>query len=183
MKVTNTPFEGLLIIEPEVHRDNRGYFFESFNKLEYLNLGLSKEFVQQNMSRSSKNVIRGLHFQRPPMDQAKLVWVTQGVVRDVVVDLRRSHPTFGKTFSLELSSENLRRLFVPSGFAHGFSVMSESADVCYLCDQYYSAAHQGGIHCRDKTLNIDWGVAQRDSILSEKDLNLPDFAESLKVGS
>lgn len=179
MRIAKTPFEGLLLIEPEVHQDVRGYFFESYNKRTLSELGVATHFVQENMSRSKKNVIRGLHFQKPPMAQAKLVWVVQGIIRDVVVDLRRNQPTYGKTYVAELSSENLLRLFVPVGFAHGFSVMSDIADVYYMCDKYYSPAHQSGIHFRDSKLNIDWGVDDVSCVVSKKDKELQKFDESL----
>jgi len=177
MRLIHTSFEGLLILEPEVHNDDRGYFYESFNKRLFSQFNIPYEYVQENFSRSKKNVIRGLHFQRPPMAQAKLVWVVQGLVRDVVLDLRRDQPTFGKTFVLELSSENLKRLFVPVGFAHGFSVISESADVCYICDKFFSPNHQSGVNLRDPELNIDWGVHELESIVSQRDAELPWLTE------
>ncbi len=179
MRIAKTSFEGLLLIQPEVHQDFRGYFFESYNKRTLSELGVATHFVQENMSRSRRNVIRGLHFQRPPMAQAKLVWVVQGIIRDVVVDLRRDQPTYGKTFVAELSSENLTRLFVPVGFAHGFSVISDVADVCYMCDEYYSPAHQSGIHFRDSSLNIDWGVDDVSCVVSKKDRGLPKLDGSI----
>lgn len=180
MKVVETAFEGLIILEPEVFIDSRGYFFESFNNRQFSKLGLPLQFVQENQSRSKKNVIRGLHFQKPPMAQSKLVWVAQGTVRDVVVDLRKGQPTYGKWHATELSSENLRRLFVPAGFAHGFSVLSEYADFCYLCDEYYSPHHQAGIHFKDPVLHIDWGINDSDCILSEKDNKLPSLEEAIR---
>lgn len=179
MQVVKTSFEGLVIIEPEVHHDARGYFFESFNRRTFSRLGLPVVFVQENISRSRKNVVRGLHFQRPPMSQSKLVWVINGLIRDVVIDLRRGQPTFGKSYMAELSADNLRRLFVPVGFAHGFSVLSDYADVCYMCDEFFSPNHQTGIFYQDPILNIDWGVSEKDCIVSKKDLELPGFAETV----
>lgn len=173
MKITQTPFEGLLILEPKILSDSRGHFFESFNRRTYKELGLQVDFVQENQSRSRKNVVRGLHFQKNPYAQSKLVRVLNGRIMDVVVDLRKEQSTFMKSFSMELSSDNLKRLFVPKGFAHGFSVLTDSADVLYHCDEYYHPEFESGIVFNDPSLGIDWGVDVRDCVLSSKDLALP----------
>lgn len=177
MKAVKTEFEGLWIIEPVVFGDSRGYFFESYSKKAFEAAGIHKTFVQDNQSRSRKNVVRGLHFQIPPVDQAKLVRTLQGRILDVVVDLRKSQSTFGKTFTIELSSENQRQLLIPKGFAHGFSVLSDQAEILYKCDAYYSPAHERGIYFADASLNIDWGLEAGIPIVSEKDKALPKLAE------
>lgn len=173
MKITPTGFDGLLIVDPIVIPDNRGHFFESFNRRTYKEIGLPFDFVQENQSRSKKNVIRGLHFQKNPHAQSKLISVLQGRILDVVVDLRQDKPTFKKYYAIELSSESLRRLFVPRGFAHGFSVLSESADVIYHCDEYYDPVSESGILFNDPDLAINWGIKVEDQVVSNKDLKLP----------
>ncbi len=173
MKITKTPFEGLMIIEPRLFEDSRGYFFESYNKA---GSGIEVEFLQDNQSWSKKNVIRGLHFQASPYAQTKLVRTVTGRILDVVVDLRQSQPSFKKTFTIELSDENKLQLLIPRGFAHGFSVLSESAEVHYKCDQYYYPEYERGILYCDSELRIDWGV--KEAVVSAKDNALPTLAQS-----
>lgn len=179
MKVSTTPFQGLLLVEPKVLTDSRGHFFESFNKKVYQELGLPTTFVQENQSRSRKNVVRGLHFQKEPHAQSKLVRVLSGRIMDVVVDLRRDQATFGKCYSIELSADNLKRLLVPRGFAHGFSVLSEWADVVYHCDEYYHPELESGIIFNDPSLKIDWGIDEGACIVSGKDLALPRMEQGV----
>jgi len=179
MKITQTPFEGLLILEPKVLSDSRGHFFESLNRRTYIELGLQVDFVQENQSRSRKNVVRGLHFQKNPYAQSKLISVLSGRIMDVVVDLRKEQSTFMKSFSIELSSDNLKRLFVPKGFAHGFSVLTDSADVLYHCDEYYHPEFESGILFSDPSLGIDWGIDPGEYVLSCKDLALPSVGPDL----
>ena len=140
-----TPISGLLIFEPTVHSDQRGYFFESYNKKTFTAAGIDLDFVQDNQARSSYGVIRGLHYQLDPYAQTKLVRVLEGVILDVAVDMRKDSPTFGQHFSVELSAENKRQLLIPRGFAHGYSVLSETSEVLYKCDHYYDKAAEGGI--------------------------------------
>lgn len=175
MKIKETGFEGLYILEPKVFSDKRGFFFESYNYNALKELGIDIDFVQDNQSFSKKGVIRGLHFQRPPHAQTKLVRVLSGEILDVVVDLRIKEPTYGRSYSIELSSKNKLQLLVPKGFAHGFSVLSESAEILYKCDQYYHPLAEGGILFNDPYLNIDWGVSAHEILVSEKDNNLPIF--------
>lgn len=176
MKVTKTPFQGLLIIEPRVFEDDRGYFYESYNKKSFQAVGIDLEFVQDNQSYSKKDVLRGLHFQKPPFAQSKFVRVLSGMIQDVAVDLRKEQPTFGKSFSIELSLENGKQLLIPKGFAHGFLVLSQSADVLYKCDEYYHAEAEDGIRYDDPSVNISWQLEQRTPLLSSKDLSLPLLA-------
>lgn len=176
MTFTKTPFEGLFILEPKVFQDNRGHFLEAFNGKTFQEFGIPFQVVQENQSHSIRHVIRGLHFQKPPHAQVKLVRVLQGVILDVVVDLRRDQPTYGKVYSIELSAENRKGIFVPSGFAHGFSVLSPSADVIYLCDHYYRPDCEGGVAYNDPDLQIDWGFKTELAIVSGKDVSLPWFA-------
>lgn len=177
MKVIPTPLRGLVIIEPRVFADNRGYFFEAFNKKLLHQSGISVDFVQENQSRSKKNTIRGLHFQREPFAQTKLVRVIHGTIIDAVVDLRSNEPTFKQTFSLEISSDRPCCLLVPKGFAHGYSVLSDFAEIVYACDNYYFPEHEAGILHSDPTLKIDWKVDRSASVVSEKDLRLPLLAD------
>jgi dTDP-4-dehydrorhamnose 3,5-epimerase len=177
MKIEATGFEGLWILQPKVFEDDRGFFMESFNQELYFKNNLQKNFVQDNQSHSVKNVIRGLHFQKPPFAQTKLVRVLYGVVLDVVVDLRKDQPTFGKTFFIELSSENKKQVLIPKGFAHGFSVLSETAGVFYKCDEYYHPEADAGLHYNDRNLKIDWKVKQPNEIVSLKDQSLPKLSE------
>ncbi|WP_264525312.1 dTDP-4-dehydrorhamnose 3,5-epimerase [Flavobacterium sp. N502536] len=173
MKSEKTFIEDLLIIEPTVFGDERGYFFESYSKAKFADLGINIDFVQDNQSFSKKGTLRGLHYQNPPFSQTKLVRVLEGEIVDVAVDLRRDSPTYGKSFSVLLSAENKKQLLVPQGFAHGFSVISETASVMYKCDQFYDKVSEGGIRFDDPSLNIDWGINLKEAIVSEKDQILP----------
>ena len=177
MKILTTPIEGLLIIEPQVFNDARGYFVETYNEQRYREAGIEARFVQDNQSCSSYGVVRGLHFQRPPFTQAKLVCCTRGRVLDVAVDLRKNSPTFGKWFSVELNEDNHRQFFIPRGFAHGFSVLSETAIFTYKCDNLYHPEADGGLLLTDSALGIDWQVPADKMILSEKDQRHPLLAE------
>lgn len=171
MTVSQTGFEGLYVLEPKVLGDARGYFMESYNQQTFLKSGIDINFVQDNQSSSRKGVLRGLHFQRVPYAQTKLVRALTGTILDVVVDLRRSQPTFGKHFALELSGENKKQLLVPKGFAHGFIVLSDTAEVFYKCDEFYKPEADGGIHY--KSIEIDWKLPESEFNLSPKDTNLP----------
>ena len=173
MKISKTFIEDLLVIDPQLFKDERGFFYESYNKN---NLDINIVFVQDNESKSYKGVIRGLHFQAPPFDQTKLVRCVSGNILDVAVDLRTNSKTYGKSFSIELSSENNKQLFVPKGFAHGFQVLSEIAIVNYKVDEYYNPDSDSGIIWNDKDLLIDWNLDIKP-ILSEKDLKLMSFRE------
>lgn len=173
MKIENTFIKDLIIVEPIIFGDERGYFFESYNKTKFKDLGINIDFVQDNQSFSKKGTLRGLHYQNPPFAQTKLVRVLEGEIIDVAVDLRKDSPTYGKAFSILLSAENKKQLLVPQGFAHGFSVISETASVMYKCDQFYNKASEGGIKFDDPSLNIDWGMNLEEAIVSEKDQILP----------
>ncbi|MCQ2334865.1 MAG: dTDP-4-dehydrorhamnose 3,5-epimerase [Paludibacteraceae bacterium] len=173
MNVLTTPIEGLLIIEPQVFGDARGYFCETYNEARYKAAGILADFVQDNQSMSQYGVVRGLHFQKPPFTQAKLVSCVQGCVLDVAVDLRKNSPTYGRHFSVLLSAENHRQFFIPKGFAHGFSVLSETALFSYKCDELYHPEAEGGILLSDPELAIDWQVPAEKMILSDKDTRHP----------
>jgi dTDP-4-dehydrorhamnose 3,5-epimerase len=175
MKITETGFAGLLIIEPVVHSDSRGYFMESFNSDSFRKAGVSFVPVQDNESRSAKGVIRGLHYQLRPFDQAKLIRVIEGRILDVALDIRKSSKTFGKWFDIELDSENRKQLFIPRGFAHGFSVQSDFAVIQYKCDNLYRPASERGISVSDPALGIDWKTDPSIAIISEKDIKNPYF--------
>ena len=175
MKINKTFIEDLLIIEPQLFKDDRGFFYESYNK-KNLDKNINIVFVQDNESISNKGVVRGLHFQTPPFEQTKLVRCVSGNVLDVAVDLRTNSKTYGNFFSIELSSENNKQLFIPKGFAHGFQVLSETAIVNYKVDEYYSPDSDSGIIWNDKDLSIDWN-SDLKPILSEKDLKLISFKE------
>jgi dTDP-4-dehydrorhamnose 3,5-epimerase len=175
MTIEKTFIDDLVIITPAVFEDERGYFFESYNNKKLSDLGINIDFVQDNQSFSQKGTLRGLHYQNPPFAQTKLVRVLEGQIIDVAVDLRKNSATFGKHFAILLSAENKKQLLIPQGFAHGFSVVSETASVMYKCDQYYNKASEGGIKYDDKTLDIDWGMALENAIVSEKDIILPNF--------
>ena len=177
MNIVETEIKGVFIIEPKVFGDNRGYFFESFSQREFESVIGPVTFVQDNQSKSSYGVVRGLHFQRPPHAQAKLVRVVKGKVLDVAVDLRKDSPTFGKYMAVELSDENHRQVFIPKGFAHGFSVLSEEAVFQYKCDEYYAPESEAAIAWDDQDLNIDWKVPAEDVVLSAKDRNHPTLKE------
>jgi dTDP-4-dehydrorhamnose 3,5-epimerase len=173
MKIEETFIKDLVIVEPTVFGDERGYFFESYSKTKFTDLGINIEFVQDNQSFSKKGTLRGLHYQNPPFAQSKLVRVLEGEIVDVAVDLRKDSPTYGKSFNILLSAENKKQLLVPQGFAHGFSVISETASVMYKCDQFYNKDSEGGIKFDDPSLNIDWGMNLEEAIVSEKDQILP----------
>ncbi len=178
MRVTETKLKECYIIEPTVFGDERGYFFESFNKDKFKELtGIEIEFVQDNESFSTKGVLRGLHFQKGEFAQAKLVRVSQGAVLDIAVDIRKDSPTFGQHFSVELSSENKKQLFVPRGFAHGFIVLSDTVTFLYKCDNLYNKESEGGIIYNDSRLNIDWKLPADEFIISKKDMILPTLSE------
>jgi dTDP-4-dehydrorhamnose 3,5-epimerase len=175
MIITETGIKGLLIIQPKVFTDIRGYFFESFNKNIFSNAGIDFNPVQDNESKSSKGVIRGLHYQLNPQAQAKLIRVIEGRIFDVAVDLRKESATFGKWFGIELDSESKKQLMIPRRFAHGFSVLSNIAVIQYKCDNIYNPQLERGINLSDKELNIDWGLGEFTPIISDKDLKNPDF--------
>jgi len=167
MKIIETSLKGLLIIEPQVFKDERGYFYESYNQEKFFKAGIRDIFVQDNQSLSQKNVVRGLHFQHPPYAQAKLVRVIKGSVYDVVVDIRKDSPTYGQSFGIELTEENFLMLYVPIGFAHGFATLQDNTIFAYKCSAFYNKASEDTILWNDPTLNIDWKV--QSPILSEKD--------------
>jgi len=177
MHFDSTAFEGLTVITPRVFSDARGYFFESYNDQAFKQAQLDFNWVQDNQSHSSYGVIRGLHFQKNPSAQTKLVRVLQGEILDVVVDLRKDQTTYGKVYSIVLSADNKQQLLVPRGFAHGFSVLSETADVMYKCDALYDKQSEAGICYNDPTLAIDWKIPMNKANVSEKDVILPGFAD------
>lgn len=179
MHIISTDIPGVIILEPRVFGDSRGYFFESFSDREFREKVCDTTFVQDNESKSCYGVIRGLHYQKAPYAQAKLVRVTKGKVLDVVLDIRRGSPTYGKHVAIELSEENHRMLFVPHGFAHGFAVLSQEAVFQYKCDNYYAPQYDAGIAWNDPALGIDWRISPEHIILSEKDKKLPKLAEAL----
>lgn len=170
-----TKFPGLIIFEPTVFEDSRGYFFESYNENIFQQNNISIKFVQDNQSKSSYGVLRGLHYQRPPFAQTKLVRVLSGVILDIVVDLRVGSPTYAKTYAIELSSANWKQLLIPKGFAHGFSVLSEVAEVLYKCDEYYQKQSEAGILYNDPALEIDWQIPPGKELVSDKDKIQPSF--------
>lgn len=178
MEVIKTDLDGLLVIKPKVFNDPRGYFYESFNKLKFEAEGISFDFVQDNISKSKKGTIRGLHYQVGKFAQGKLCFVISGKVMDVAVDIRFGSPTFGKHFSCELSEENHTQLWIPPGFAHGFSVLSDETIFAYKCTAPYSKEHERSIIYNDPGLNIDWRI--ENPIVSEKDLNAPSFKDIQK---
>ncbi|WP_371291862.1 dTDP-4-dehydrorhamnose 3,5-epimerase [Bacteroides sp.] len=169
MNIIKTAIEGLVIIEPRLFQDDRGYFFESFNQIEFETKVCKTTFVQDNESKSNYGVIRGLHFQKPPFAQSKLVRVVKGAVLDVAVDIRKGSPTFGNYVSVELTEDNHRQFFIPRGFAHGFSVLSENAIFQYKCDNFYHSECEGKIAWNDMDLNISWRIPLEDIVLSSKD--------------
>ena len=175
VNVKETGIEGLLILEPGVFKDSRGYFFESYHQEELARHGVDYTFIQDNQSRSSYGVIRGLHYQKEPYAQAKLVRVVEGAVFDVAVDIRPGSSTFGKWFGIELSADNYLQLLIPGGFAHGLSVLSDHATVLYKCDQYYHPQSETGICYDDPDLQIDWRIEPDKVVISDKDSNLPYF--------
>lgn len=173
MNVIQTEIQGVVIIEPRVFGDSRGYFFESFSEKNFKEQVADVDFVQDNQSKSCYGVVRGLHFQKPPHAQAKLVRVVKGRVLDVAVDLRKGSPTYGKHVAVELTEDNHRQFFIPRGFAHGFAVLSEEAIFQYKCDNYYAPQSEGAVAWNDPDLGIDWGVPMEKAILSEKDMKHP----------
>ena len=178
MTIEQTPLKDCFIIHEKVHGDARGYFIETYNQRDFkAATGLEIEFVQDNQSRSTKGVLRGLHMQRGSSAQAKLVRVLEGAVLDIAVDLRKGSPSFGQHFAIELTADNHKQFFVPAGFAHGFVVLSETATFFYKVDKFYEPGNEVGIMYNDKDLNIDWRLAEREIILSEKDKTLGSFAE------
>ena len=175
MPFIKTDFPDLIIFEPKFFTDSRGYFFESYNENTCKAEGINIKFVQDNQASSQYGVIRGLHYQLAPFAQTKFIRVLSGIILDVVVDLRKGSPSFGKVFSLELSAENHLQLMVPKGFAHGYSVLSKTAEVFYKCDEFYSKENEAGLAYNDISLNIDWKIASGKEKISEKDLNQPTF--------
>ena len=178
MNIIKTEIPGLLIIEPKVFEDHRGYFLESYNENLFKQHGIDVRFVQDNESKSSFGVLRGLHYQLEPYSQTKLVRVLQGKVMDVALDLRKGSPTFGKWFAIELSAENKKQFLIPKGFAHGFSVLSETAIFSYKCDDFYKPDAERGILFNDPALNIDWGLDLLKAVVSEKDHHNPIFEKA-----
>ncbi len=170
MKVFETAIDGVLIIEPDIFGDARGYFFESFSQREFEEKVRKINFVQDNESMSSYGVMRGLHFQRPPFAQSKLVRCVKGAVLDVAVDIRKGSPTYGQHVAVELTEDNHRQFFVPRGFAHGFAVLSETAVFQYKCDNFYAPQADGGISIKDESLGIDWKIPTEKALLSKKDM-------------
>jgi len=175
MEIKTTEFPGLLIIKPSVFEDERGFFYESWNKKKYLDDNIDYTWVQDNHARSQYGVVRGLHYQLNPKAQAKLVRVTLGNVLDAVVDLRKGSPTYGQSFSIDLNDENKLQLLIPKGFAHGYAVLSKTADFQYKCDGFYSKEDEGGIHPLDQKFNINWKIPQSLIQLSQKDKEAPIF--------
>jgi len=177
MHFIKTDIPDLLIFEPKVFEDSRGYFFESYTERAFAAEGVNIKFVQDNQARSSYGVIRGLHYQLDPHAQTKLVRVLSGSILDVVVDIRQGSPTYGKVFSIELSAENKKQLLVPQGFAHGYSVLSETAEMLYKCDAFYNKEAEGSIRYNDETLAIDWQIPADKAIVSDKDMASAKFGE------
>ncbi len=175
MNISETGLKGLIIIEPRVFNDSRGYFFESYNQERFTEAGIEFRPVQDNESKSTRGVIRGLHYQLNPQAQSKLIRVVQGRIFDVALDIRKGSPTFGKWFGIELDSETKKQLFIPRGFAHGFSVLSETAIIQYKCDNVYNPQLERGINLNDPVINIDWKLNNLPPVISDKDLRNPDF--------
>ncbi|MFH0762095.1 MAG: dTDP-4-dehydrorhamnose 3,5-epimerase [Bacteroidota bacterium] len=178
MKIVETPLPGLLLIEPKVFEDTRGYFFESYNQKDCAEMNINVQFVQDNQSLSEYGVIRGLHFQLAPFSQSKLVRVLEGSVWDVAVDIRKNSPTYGQHYGVELSAENKLQLFIPHGFAHGFAVTSERSIFFYKCDHFYNQDAERGIHYLDPDLNINWPIPASQALVSAKDQVLPLMRET-----
>ncbi len=175
MNFIQTDIKDVIIVEPKIFTDSRGYFFETYVEKRYIENGIKVDFIQDNESKSSYGVIRGLHYQTPPFAQSKLVRVISGKVLDVAVDIRKSSPTFGKYVAVELSDENKRQLFIPVGFAHGFAVLSDEVIFAYKCDNYYNPSSERGIKFDDDFLSIDWKIPKEKMIISDKDRLLPNF--------
>ena len=185
MDIIKTTIEGVVIIKPQIFKDSRGYFFESFSLREFEKKVRKVNFVQDNESMSTYGVMRGLHFQRPPFTQSKLVRCVKGIVLDVAVDIRKGSPTYGQHVAVELSEENHLQFFVPRGFAHGFAVLSETAVFQYKCDNFYAPEADGGISIKDDSLDINWLIPTENAILSEKDIKhlcLKDFDSPFEYG-
>ncbi len=178
MPFHKTDIPDLLVYEPKIFEDSRGYFFESFNLKHFEEVNLNPDFVQDNQARSVRGVVRGLHYQHEPKAQSKLIRVLQGEILDVAVDIRQDSPTFGQHHSILLSDENKLQLYVPRGFAHGYAVLSETAEVFYKCDNFYAPDHEGGISLWDKTLAIDWKIPYNEMIVSSKDQKYPTLHEA-----
>lgn len=178
MKIIKTRFSGLIIVEPDIFEDDRGYFLETFHDGKYKQAGIDVGFLQDNESKSVRGVVRGLHYQLNPFAQGKLVRVIQGKVFDVAVDLRKGSPTFGEWYGVELDDVSKKQMFVPRGFAHGFSVLSETAVFSYKCDNVYSRQSERGINVADPNLAIDWKINQEEQIISGKDKIAPHFEEA-----
>jgi dTDP-4-dehydrorhamnose 3,5-epimerase len=179
VKLTETGFEGLLVIETQRFGDARGYFSETYNYRDLKQSGIDVQFVQDNQSRSSRGVMRGLHYQNAPHAQTKLVRVLSGAILDVVVDLRKESKTFGKTFQLEMSAENNYQILVPKGFGHGFIVLSDIAELLYKTDEFHYPEHEGGILFNDPALKIDWKIPAKDMIISERDKKHPLLKDAI----
>jgi dTDP-4-dehydrorhamnose 3,5-epimerase len=178
MEIIETGFAGLVIAKSRIFSDHRGYFYESYNEKEMIEKGFGYRFVQDNQSKSVYGVIRGLHYQLEPHAQTKLVRVLSGTIRDVVVDIRKGSPTFGRYYHVDLSCENKLQLLIPKGFAHGFSVISETAVVFYKTDDFYVPAAERGILYNDKFLSIDWGLKPSEEIVTDRDRSFPDFEKA-----
>lgn len=179
MPFTDTEFPGLKIYEPRLFHDERGYFFESYSMRQFEEAGVDIHFVQDNQARSVYGVLRGLHYQKNPHAQTKLIRVLEGEIIDVVVDLREGSPAYGKAFSILLSAENKKQLLVPRGFAHGYAVVSPTAEVLYKCDEFYHKEQEGGIRYNDPSLQIDWGIPLQEAIVSGKDMVQPLLADAV----
>lgn len=177
LNITETKLKGLFIIEVKAFSDDRGCFFESFNCRNFRDAGITADFIQDNISRSKKGVLRGLHYQLKPMSQTKLLSVLSGRILDVAVDIRKGSQTFGDHFSLELSSENKKLIYIPSGFAHGFVALEENTVVLYKCDNYYSPAHERGIKYNDPALKINWVLPETELTVAKRDMNFPVMSE------
>lgn len=177
MEIIKTDIEGLIIIKPQIFKDSRGYFFESFSQREFNEKVTPIQFVQDNESCSSYGVMRGLHFQKPPYTQSKLVRCVKGSVLDVAIDIRKGSPTYGKHVAVELSAENHLQFFIPKGFAHGYAVLSKEAIFQYKCDEFYTPKSEGGIQLMDESLGINWPISADDAILSDKDKKYPKLSE------
>ena len=173
MEIIKTELEGVVIIQPRIFKDNRGYFFESFSQKEFDEKIMPIRFVQDNESMSTYGVMRGLHYQKMPYTQSKLVRCTKGRILDIALDIRKGSPTFGKHVAIELTEENHLQLFIPKGYAHGFAVLSKEAILQYKCDNFYKPQAEAGIQLRDEALDIDWKIPTKEAILSEKDLKYP----------
>ena len=181
MEIIKTPIKDLVVIKPRVFADARGFFFETYNEERYREAGITQQFVQDNISKSSYGVVRGLHFQKPPYSQAKLVQVIEGAVLDVAVDLRSDSETYGQWHAVELTADNHLQFLIPRGFAHGFAVLSETAIFSYKCDNFYHPEVDGGIIYNDPSLNIDWGIPTDKMLLSEKDTKHPLLKDLGKI--